>query len=89
MVLDLGDFNYHIGKLIDDFKGTHEGYGFGARNVEGRMSFAFCVLRLESAANTWFNKKRKLSDLRLHEREKHTGHHTKTDLKATWQNTRY
>ena len=37
MVLDLGDFNGHVGKLIEGFDGIHEGNGFGERNVEGEM----------------------------------------------------
>ena len=36
VVLDLGDFNGHVGRRIDGFEGVHGGYGIGKRNVEGR-----------------------------------------------------
>jgi len=39
MIFGLGDFNCHVEKLIDEFEGIHGGYGFGTRNVEGRMLF--------------------------------------------------
>ena len=42
MVVGLGNFNCHVGKLIDGFEGLHAGYSFGVRNVEGRISFEFC-----------------------------------------------
>ena len=61
MVLGLGDFNCHVGKLIDGFEGIHGGYGFGVRNVEGRMLLEFCDEKDLCVANTWFKKKRKVT----------------------------
>ena len=57
MVLVLGDFNCHVGKLIDGFEGIHGGYGFGAQNVEGRMILELCEEKDLRAANSWFKKK--------------------------------
>ena len=42
MMLGHGDFNYYVGKLIDDFKEIQGEYSFGAQNVEGRMLLEFC-----------------------------------------------
>ncbi|GJS02848.1 hypothetical protein Tco_0319356 [Tanacetum coccineum] len=32
-----GDLNGHIGAAADEYAGVHEGFGYGARNEEGRM----------------------------------------------------
>ena len=52
----MGDFNGHVGKLIDGFKGVHRGYGFGDRNMEGRMLQKFCDQKELCLANTCFKK---------------------------------
>ena len=36
LVLDMGDFNEHVGKRIESYEGVHGGNGIGERNVEGR-----------------------------------------------------
>ena len=57
VVLGLGDFNGHVGRLIDGFEGVHGGYGFGKRNVEGRRLLEFCDEKELCVANAWFEKK--------------------------------
>ena len=42
VVLHLGDFNGHVGRQIDGFKGVYGGYGIGKRNVERRRLLEFC-----------------------------------------------
>ncbi|GKG21374.1 craniofacial development protein 2-like protein, partial [Tanacetum coccineum] len=32
-----GDLNGHIGAATDEYTGVHGGFGYGARNEEGRM----------------------------------------------------
>ena len=61
MVLGLGNFNCPVGKLINGFQGIHEGYGFGAQNVEGRMLLEFCIEKDLCVSNTWFQKKSKVT----------------------------
>ena len=39
----LGDLNGHFGKYIDGFDGVHGGYDVDQNNLEGRMSFDFCL----------------------------------------------
>ena len=54
VVLGMRDFNGHVGRRIDSFKG---GYGIGKRNVEGRRLLEFCDEKELCVANTWFEKK--------------------------------
>ena len=63
VVLGLGDFNRHVGRLIDVFEGVHGGYEFGKRNVEERRLLEFCDVKELCKTNTWFEKKeqRKIS----------------------------
>ena len=42
MVLDLRNFNGHVGGWIDGFEGVHGGYGIGKGNVERRRLLEFC-----------------------------------------------
>ena len=57
MVLGLGDFNGHMGKCAEGFKGIHGGYGIGKRIVEGKMLLDFCVQKELCVANTWYKKR--------------------------------
>ena len=57
MVLGLGDFNGHVRKCAEGFKGIHEGYGIGKRNVEERMLLDLCVQKDLCVANTWYKKR--------------------------------
>ena len=47
-MLCLGDFNGHIGKEVDGFKGVQ---------VEGRLLLEFCVKKSMFVGNSWFKKK--------------------------------
>ena len=57
LVLDIGDFNGHVGKQIEGYEDVHGGNGIGERNMEGKVLLELCV------ANTWFRKgeKRKVT----------------------------
>ena len=52
VVLDMGDFNGHVGRRIDGFGGVHGGYAIGKRNVEERRLLEFCDEKELCAANT-------------------------------------
>ena len=41
---------------MDGFEGVHGGYGFGDRNMEGRMLLEFCDQKELCIANNWFKK---------------------------------
>ena len=62
IIIFLGDFNGHVGKCAEGFKGVHGGNGIGKRNAEGRRLLEFCDKRQLCVANTWFYKadKRKI-----------------------------
>ena len=55
LVLGMGDFNGHVGKLIEDYEGLHGGNGIGERNVEKKM-LEFCDEKELCVVNTWFRK---------------------------------
>ena len=57
MVLELGDFNGHVGKYAKGFEGIHGGCEIGKRNVEGRMLLDFCVQKELCVVNTWYKKR--------------------------------
>ena len=57
LVLGLRDFNGHVGKEIEVFKGVHGGYGIGEQNAGGRMLLEFCEEKELCVTNTWFQKK--------------------------------
>ena len=59
LVLGLGDFNGHVGRLIEGFEGVHGGNGIGERNAEGRLLLEFCDGKELCVANTWFKKEEK------------------------------
>ena len=42
IIASLGDFNGHVGKCAEGFKGVHSGNGIGKRNEEGRRLLEFC-----------------------------------------------
>jgi len=52
----LGDFNGHVGKMQDGYKGTHGGFGYGKRNIEGERVLDFADSFGLKFANTWFKK---------------------------------
>ena len=54
LVLDIGDFNEHVGKQIEGYEDVHGGNGIGERNMEGKVLLKLCV------ANTWFRKGEKM-----------------------------
>ena len=54
LVMCLGDFNGHVGRHIDGFHGVDG--GLDQRNLEGRMSFEFCLENALCASNTWFKR---------------------------------
>ena len=54
LVLDLGNFNGHIGKETEGFEDVHGRYGIGERNAEGRMLLEFYDKKELCVANTWF-----------------------------------
>ena len=56
IVLNLKNFNGHIGKEIEGFEGVHGGYGIGERNAE-IMLLEFCDEKELCVANAWFHKK--------------------------------
>ena len=55
LVLGMGDFNGHVGKRIEVYKGMHGGNGIVQRNVEGKM-LEFCDEKELFVANAWFRK---------------------------------
>ena len=52
LVLDMGDFNGHVGKRIEDYEDLHGGNGIGERNVKGKMLLEFCVEKELCVATT-------------------------------------
>ena len=57
VLICLEDFNEHIGKEVDGFKGVHGSFGIGKRNVEGRLPLEFCVEKGLCVGNSWIKKK--------------------------------
>ena len=51
-----GDLNGHIGESIDGYEGTHGGFGYGTRNVEGEKVLEFAVATNTVLCNTFFKK---------------------------------
>ena len=62
IIVSLGDFNGHMGKCFEGFKGVHGGNGV-EKNAEERRLLEFCDERELCVANTWFKKteKRKIT----------------------------
>ena len=56
LVLDMGDFNGHVGKQVEGYEGVHGGNGIGERNVEGKMLLEFWDEKELCVTNTWFRK---------------------------------
>ena len=50
--LGIGDFNDHVGKKVDGFKGVHGENGIRKQNLEGRMLLKFCDQKDLCMANT-------------------------------------
>ena len=63
VIVSLRDFNGHVGKCAQGFKGIYEGSGIGKRNAEGRRSPEFCYEKELCVVNIWFYKadKRKIT----------------------------
>ena len=59
-VLICGDLNGHVGSEIDGFESVHGGFGFGKRNVEGKMILGTAGALNLAVLNTWFKKERRL-----------------------------
>ncbi|GJX91663.1 craniofacial development protein 2-like protein [Tanacetum coccineum] len=51
-----GDLNGHIGAEEDEYAGVHAGYGYGARNEEGRTILEFVTIHSLVVANSFFKK---------------------------------
>ncbi|GJS10701.1 aminopeptidase M1 [Tanacetum coccineum] len=49
-------FNGHIGTTVDGYSGVHGGFGFGARNKEGRAILVFATAHDLVVANSFFKK---------------------------------
>ena len=65
-VLGLGDFNRHVGRRINGFKGVHGGYEIGKRNVEVKRLHEFCDEKKLCVANTWLEKKKQRKILMIY-----------------------
>ncbi|GJX00904.1 tyrosyl-DNA phosphodiesterase 1 [Tanacetum coccineum] len=52
-----GDLNGHIGSVADGYTGVHGGFGFGARNKEGRAILEFATAHDLVVANSFFKKR--------------------------------
>ncbi|GKA93739.1 retrovirus-related pol polyprotein LINE-1 [Tanacetum coccineum] len=52
-----GDLNSHIGTTADGYAGVHGGFGFGARNEEGRVILEFSTAHDLVVANSFFKKR--------------------------------
>ncbi|GKA72706.1 tyrosyl-DNA phosphodiesterase 1, partial [Tanacetum coccineum] len=52
-----GDLNGHIGFVADGYAGEHGGFGFGARNEEGRAILEFATAHDLVVANSFFKKR--------------------------------
>ena len=59
LVMFLGDFNGHVGWHIDGFDGVHGGYGFGQRNLQGRILLEFCLVKELCVSDTWLKREEK------------------------------
>ena len=59
LTLIIGDFNGHVGKMVDGFEGVHGGNGNAEQNLEDKMLLEFCDQKNFCMANTWFKKKEK------------------------------
>ena len=56
-LLICGDFNGHVGKVANGYKGVHGGHGYGLRNTEGERILEFAVAHDLVVGNTHFHKK--------------------------------
>ena len=56
-----GDLNGHVGRVIEDFKSIHGGYGFGETNEGGRTILDFALTYDFVIANTLFKKRNRAS----------------------------
>ena len=63
IIISLTNFNGHVGKCAEVFKGVHGGDGIVKRNAEGRRLLEVCDKKELCVANTWFYKadKRKIT----------------------------
>ncbi|GJY10409.1 ataxia telangiectasia mutated family protein [Tanacetum coccineum] len=52
-----GDLNGHIRTTTDGYAGVHQGFGFGARNEEGRVILEFATAHDLVVANSFFKKR--------------------------------
>ncbi|XP_057306130.1 uncharacterized protein LOC130644510 [Hydractinia symbiolongicarpus] len=52
-----GDFNGHVGKSSEGYRGVHVGYGFGSRNKEGERLLEFGMATDMVVCNTSFSKR--------------------------------
>ena len=52
-----GDFNGHVGKVANGYKGVYGGHGHGLRNTEGECILEFKVGHDLIVGNTHFHKK--------------------------------
>ena len=41
-----GDFNGHVGELVEGFEGVHGGKGYGDRNFESKLLLEFCRIKM-------------------------------------------
>ncbi|XP_045446697.1 craniofacial development protein 2-like [Melitaea cinxia] len=51
-----GDFNGHVGRSAEIYKGVHGGFGYGRRNVEGQKILRTCSSFDLAIVNTFFAK---------------------------------
>ena len=63
VIVSLVDFNEHVGKCAEGFKGVHGENCIGKRNAEGRRLMEFCDEKDLCVTNTWFYnaEKRKIT----------------------------
>ena len=52
-----GDFNGHVGRGADGYKGIHGGFGYGNRNVEGERILELGAALDKVVCNTFFKKR--------------------------------
>ena len=52
-----GDFNGHVGPMVDGYEGVHGGHGYGLRNTEREPILEFVVVHDLVLENTYFHKK--------------------------------
>ena len=55
----LSDFNGHIGRHIDRFKGVHGEHDVGQRNLEGRILLVFYLAKELYVLNAWSKREEK------------------------------